>query len=435
MSVRIYAVEPGSIAEEMDVETGSRLLRINGKEISDALDYLFLSSAENLEVEVEDPSGEVILFDVEKEIDEDLGFVFDQGLMDEARHCSNACVFCFIDQLPKGLRKPLYFKDDDSRLSFLQGNFVTLTNMKQEQLQRIVDYGIHPINVSVHSLDPKVRRRLMKNPKSEKIREQLDFLVSSGVALCGQIVLVPGYNDGEDLVKTVEGLYAYGENFRSVAIVPLGLSGHREGLCPLRPLTREDAQRTIDLIEPLQKKFLMERGTSFAFLADEIYLLASRPLPGHAHYEGYAYAEDGIGMLRQLLHEFSEHVHALPADACGDYVIPVSTLAAPYLRRIASEIEARSRVRLRIVPIENRFFGGGVSVSGLLTFADIQEQLPPRKERTLILSRAMYNGEGRTLDEKSREDFTSLYGQVEIIEPQAAALIDLLKEKRCLDPS
>lgn len=434
MSVRICGVEPGSIAEEMDVSPGSRLLRINGREIRDSLDYLFLSNDDNLEVEIEDPSGEVILFDVEKEIDEDMGFLFDSGLMDEARRCSNACVFCFIDQLPKGLRSSLYFKDDDSRLSFLQGNFVTLTNLSQEQLNRIVEYGIHPINVSVHSLNPKVRHRLMKNPKSMKIREQLEFLVSHGVSLNGQIVLVPGYNDGNDLIETVEGLYALGEHFLSVAIVPVGLSAHREGLSDIRELTREDAREILLAIEPLQRKYQRERGTSFVFLADEFYLLADVEIPDHDHYENYLHYEDGIGMIRSFVHEMRELLPTLPSDVCGDYVIPVGTAVASVFRELAEEVESRTQATLRIVPVENHLFGGGVTVSGLLSFADISSQVPVEEKSTLILSRAMYNIDGVTLDDKTVEDFEAMYSRVQVIEPTASALVALLKETRCPSP-
>ncbi len=434
MSVRICGVEPGSIAEEMVITPGSKLLRINGRDIRDSLDYLFLSSDENLEVEIEDPSGEVILFDVEKAFDEDLGFLFESGLMDEARRCSNACVFCFIDQLPKGLRSPLYFKDDDSRLSFLQGNFVTLTNLSQGQLERIVEYGIHPINVSVHSLDPEVRLRLMKNPRSASILDQLTFLVESGVSLNGQIVLVPGYNDGEDLLRTVEGLYALGENFLSVAVVPVGLSAHREGLTDIAPLTSEDALEAITLLEPLQRKYLCERGTSFVFLADEFYLLAGREIPGHDHYEGYEHYEDGIGMVRRFVHEMRELLPEFPSDACGEYTVPVGTAIAQVFMELAREIEARSQVRLQIVPVKNRLLGGGVNVSALLSYKDITAQVPADERSTLILSLAMYNIDGLTLDERRAEDFERVYPKVRVVEPHASSLLELLKEKRCLNP-
>lgn len=434
MSVCICGVEPGSIAEEMNVVPGSRLLRINGRTITDSLDYLFMSSDDNLEVEIEDPSGEVILFDVEKDPDEDLGFIFESGLMDEPGHCANACVFCFVDQLPKGLRSSLYFKDDDTRLSFLQGNFVTLTNVTDAQLERIVEYGIHPINVSVHSLDPQIRMRLMKNPKSAQIHEQLSFLVNAGVSLNGQIVLVPGYNDGEDLLRTIEGLYALGENFLSVAVVPVGLTAHREGLSDISPLSKADASEVIDSLEPLQNKYLEERGTSFVFLADEFYLLADRKIPEHAHYEGYLHYEDGIGMIRRFVHEMRELLKDFPSDACGQYVIATGTAFAPIFAKLAQEIEGSSRVKLEIVAVENRLLGGGVNVSALLSYSDIVSQIQEDENRTLILSRAMYNINGITLDGKKAEDFAKVYRHVRFVEPHADALLSLLKEKRCLNP-
>lgn len=424
MIFKIVDVEENSIAWEMDIKPGSLLKAINGKEIEDRLDYLFLTSQDYVEVVIEE-EGEEVLLEIEKEEDEDLGFVFEHPLMDEARTCHNKCVFCFIDQLPPGMRKTLYFKDDDSRLSFMQGNFVTLTNVSSPQLSRIVDYGIHPINVSIHSLDPEVRVRLMGSPKAARIVEQLDFLARSKVKMNGQIVLVPGYNDGESLYKTLEGLKRYRPHLSSVAIVPVGLGSHREGLAELRGFTKSEAQELIDRVEEIQRENLEAEGSRFIFLADEFYLLAERTLPQAEAYEGYVQIENGVGLVRSFLSELRglEEIRKFPEE---NIILITGRLFAPILEEALGKFR-KNGLRFSVRAVENKFFGSDITVSGLLTFKDIKDQFG-HEAGLVFLPSSILNHDDLSLDDVPREEILNYFSPAFFVEPQGNALVEKIKE-------
>lgn len=427
MIFTIVAVEEGSIAWELGVEPGSLLKKINGKEIEDRLDYLFLTSQDYVEILIEE-QGEEVLLEVEKEEDEDLGFIFEHPLMDEAKACHNRCVFCFIDQLPRGLRPSLYFKDDDSRLSFMQGNFVTLTNVSSHQLSRIVDYGIHPINVSIHSLDPKIRVRMMGSPKASKIKEQLDFLSSNHVKMNGQIVLVPEYNDGESLFKTLEGLLDYVPYLSSVAIVPVGLSDFREKLASLRPFTVEEAKALIEKVTALQEKNLQEIGTRFVFLADEFYLLADKPLPPAESYEGYVQIENGVGLVRRFTDSLHDELRERSISTDSRISLVTGELFGPILKKELGPYQDQG-LNIRVQEVENRFFGKKINVSGLMSFRDILEQVSDEDIDVLIFPSSMLNYDDLSLDDVSKEAILESFScDAFFVEPEAKALVDKIKE-------
>lgn len=294
---RISKVLAGSIAEEMEIEKGDVLLKINGRPVKDIIDYLFMISDEYLELEVRKPDGEIWLLEIEKDYDEELGLEFKHPIMDHARNCRNKCVFCFIDQLPEGMRETLYFKDDDSRLSFLQGNFVTLTNVSEDELHRMVDYNISPINVSIHTTNPELRVKMLGNKNAGEVYKRLKFLGEQRVEMNGQIVLCPGFNDGVELDRTLKDLHDLPGGLNSIAIVPIGLTKFRDGLAPATGYDKVMAQAVIKQVEKWQSYFLEKRGTRFAFLSDEFYVLAEQDRPEYDAYEGFVQIENGVGLM------------------------------------------------------------------------------------------------------------------------------------------
>ena len=302
----VEKVLPGSIAEEMEIIPGDALLEINGHKIEDIFDYQYYTQDEYIEVLVRKPSGEEWLLEIDKGYDEDLGITFENGLMDDYRSCHNKCIFCFIDQMPKGMRDTLYFKDDDSRLSFLQGNYVTLTNMSDEDVDRIIRYNLSPINVSFQTTNPELRCRMLNNRFAGQALEKAWKLAQAGIIMNGQIVLCKGVNDGAELDRSIRDLSAYLPNLESVSVVPVGLSKYRDGLYPLEPFTKEDAQDVLRIIHGWQNKIYPEYGTHFVHASDEWYILAEEELPQEEQYDGYLQLENGVGMLRLLLDEFAE---------------------------------------------------------------------------------------------------------------------------------
>ncbi len=309
----IGRVEEDSIAEELNIEPGDKLLKINDQEIKDIFDYQYLVQDEHLEVLIEKADGEEWILDIDKEFDEDLGIEFDNGLMDNYRSCSNKCIFCFIDQMPKGMRDTLYFKDDDSRLSFLQGNYVTLTNMSDSDIDRILKYHLSPINVSFQTTNPELRCKMLGNRFAGEALKKVDRLCApgTGIELNGQIVLCKGVNDGAELERSISDLTKYIPNLQSVSVVPVGLSKYRDGLYPLEPFEKEDACNVIDMIEKWQKKVYDEHGIHFIHASDEWYFLAGREFPEAERYDGYIQYENGVGMMRLLLDEYGEALYAL----------------------------------------------------------------------------------------------------------------------------
>ena len=389
----IKNIVPGSIAEELEIEAGDSILSINDTEIEDIFDYQFLAQDSYIEVLVEKPDGEQWLLEVDKDFGEDLGIEFENGLMDDYRHCHNHCVFCFIDQMPPGMRDNLYFKDDDSRLSFLQGNYVTLTNMSDHDVERICKYRLSPINISFQTMNPELRCKMLNNRFAGEALKKVDILFREGIQMNGQIVLCKGLNDGKELQYSIKQLMKYIPALESLSVVPVGLTKYRHGLYPLEPFTGEEAAGVIDMIEAYQRECLEKYGIHFVHASDEWYILAGREVPEEARYDGYLQMENGVGMLRLLLNEFDEAKErrrmqdGFPCNSySGELATATGMLAYPYIRRMAEKMEENyPHIRLHVYPIRNCFFGEKVTVSGLLTGQDLKEQLKGKALGTTLL--------------------------------------------------
>ncbi len=404
----IKSVEVGSIAEELEIQVGDKLLAIDNTEIEDIFDYQFLVQDTYIEVLIEKPDGEQWLLEVDKEFDEDLGIEFENGLMDEYRHCHNKCIFCFIDQMPKGMRETLYFKDDDSRLSFLQGNYVTLTNMSDHDVDRICRYHMSPLNISFQTMNPELRCKMLNNRFAGDALKKVDRFYEAGITMNGQIVLCKGVNDGAELEFSIKELMKYLPNLESVSVVPVGLSKHREGLYPLEPFTKEDACEVIDLIEKYQKECFEKYGLHFIHASDEWYILAGREMPEEERYDGYLQLENGVGMLRLLMDEFHEELAARKGDRGeGEVSIATGYLPYPYIKRMAEEMEETyPDLKIHVYPIRNDFFGEMITVSGLLTGQDIIAQLKGKKlgDKLFLPQNVLRSGETVLLDDVTVSD-------------------------------
>lgn len=399
----VKAVLPGSIAEELEIEPGDCLLSMNGNEVEDVFDYHFYANDEELTVLIRKPCGEEWELEIEKDYEEDLGIEFEQGLMDEYRSCCNKCMFCFIDQMPEGMRDTLYFKDDDARLSFLQGNYVTLTNMSDHDIERIVRYHLEPINISFQTTNPKLRCRMLHNRFAGEALKKVDRLYEGGIRMNGQIVLCKGVNDGEELERSIRDLSRYRPYLESVSVVPVGLTKYREGLYPLEPFTKEDALEVLDMIHRWQDKFYRESRMHFIHAGDEWYTLAEEELPDKERYDGYLQLENGVGMLRLLSDEFEEAFGELAGD---DKVrrISVATgkLAYPFIKEFADRLSQKyTGTKIYVYRIENKFFGEWITVSGLITGQDLIGQLKDRPlgDKLLLPCNMFRSGEEVFLDD------------------------------------
>lgn len=404
----VRRVEPDSVAQEMGIEAGDVLLAINGEKITDIFDYQYLTQDEYVEVLIRKKSGEEWLLEIDKEYDEDLGIVFENGLMDEYRSCRNKCIFCFIDQMPKGMRKTLYFKDDDSRLSFLQGNYVTLTNMSDEDIERVIKYRLSPINISFQTTNPELRCKMLGNRFAGQALGQVGKLYEAGIAMNGQIVLCKGINDGAELERSIADLTAYLPHLMSVSVVPVGLSRFREGLYPLEPFDREDAREVLRCIHGWQDKLYPEYGLHFVHASDEWYALAGEELPEAERYDGYLQLENGVGMLRLQMEEFDEAMAQLEEkpekyENCGgELSIATGRLAYPYLKDMTERMTARfPRLAIHVYAVSNDFFGEQITVSGLLTGQDVIRQLSDKRlgDRLLLPQNVLRSGEDYFLDD------------------------------------
>lgn len=399
----IKKVLPGSIAQEMGIEAGDRLISINDSEVEDVFDYHFYVNDEELTLVIKKPDGEEWELELEKDYEEDLGLEFEQGLMDEYRSCRNKCMFCFIDQMPKGMRDTLYFKDDDSRLSFLQGNYVTLTNMSDHDIERIVNYHLEPINISFHTMNPKLRCEMLHNRFAGEALKKVDRLYAGGIQMNGQIVLCKGVNDGEELEHSIRELTRYIPCLQSVSVVPVGLTKYREGLYPLEPFQKDDAKEVLKTIHRWQERIYEEHGSHFIHAGDEWYILAEEELPEEERYDGYLQLENGVGMLRLLENEFEKAYEEAEGDD-RERAVSIATgfLAYPYIRRMADKLECKyPGTKVYLYPIQNHFFGELITVSGLITGQDLTAQLRGRKlgERLLLPCNMFRSGEEVFLDD------------------------------------
>ena len=421
----VSAVTPGSIAEEMEIEPGDVLVSVNGQEPEDVFDYRYLMNEEEVLVVIRKPDGEEWELEIEKEYEDDLGMEFENGLMDDYRSCRNKCMFCFIDQLPKGMRDTLYFKDDDSRLSFLQGNYLTLTNMSEHDLEKIIYYKLSPINISFQATNPELRCKMLHNRFAGDVMDKVRRLKEAGIMMNGQIVLCRGVNDGEELDRSIRDLVTLMPELQSVSVVPVGLTRYRDGLYPLEPFTKEDACKVLDLIHSWQEKLLKEYGTHFIHAGDEWYILAERPMPEETTYDGYLQLENGVGMVRLLKEEVDAYLKKLPGDDRKRRVtIATGELAAPYLREHAASIQKKyPGVEVQVITVKNEFFGGKITVAGLLTGQDIVKQLQGKDlgEALFLPSQIVKADEPIFLDDMTVEELQNAL-QVPVIIVQSSGV-------------
>ncbi|WP_026507316.1 DUF512 domain-containing protein [Butyrivibrio sp. MC2013] len=438
----IKEVNPGSIAEEVGIEVGDYLLAINDNEIKDIFDYQYFTENEEVNVLIQKRDGEPWLLEIEKDEDEDLGIVFDNGLMDNYRSCHNKCIFCFIDQMPPGMRETLYFKDDDSRLSFLQGNYVTLTNMSDEDLERIIRYHLSPINVSVQTTNPELRNMMMGNRFAGDALKKLHRLCdpANGLELNGQIVLCKGINDGAELRRSLSDLYAMRPSMVSLSVVPVGLSRFREGLYPLEPFEKEDAGKVIEEISYWQEKSYREYGDHFVHASDEWYMIAGLPIPGAEIYDGYGQLENGVGMVRLMLDDFYSCLDRLKARYKEDPEFArhiderrfkcssvTGRLIYPWVKEMADKLmEFCPGLDFNVIEVVNHFFGERITVTGLLTGRDIIDRVKQEDagEVLLLPGNVLRAGENYLLDDITVEDIErELQIPVEIIDSSEDGLV------------
>ena len=376
---RIAGVRPDSIASEVGLEPGDVLMSINNEEVPDILAYIRQTDEEEVVMDIRKQNGDVLRLEIEKDADEDIGLIFAYPLLDDPIRCCNRCVFCFVDQLPgEGMRPGLYVKDDDWRLSFLMGNYVTLTNMRDADMQRIISERISPLYISVHATDPGVRRRMMGHIRAGDILWQMRRLARAGIQMRCQIVLCPGYNDKEILDNTLCDLFSLEGAIQSVAVVPVGLTCHREGLAQVNPVSRESAADTIGRIGAWQQRALKKTGRHFVFAADELYIRAGIPFPPYEDYEEFTQLDNGVGLVTKLTHEVGEVLSALRSfNGMRKKTISAVTGvdAGPMLHAIADALQEKTGITLNVHVVENRFFGPEVTVAGLLTGGDIVSAL------------------------------------------------------------
>lgn len=424
----IAAVEPDSIASELELEPGDILLAVNGNKIEDAFDYHYLMNEEYVELLIRKKNGEEWELEIEKEYEEDLGVTFENGMMDDYRSCTNRCIFCFIDQMPPGMRETLYFKDDDTRLSFLQGNYVTLTNLSEHDVERIIRYRLSPINISFQTTNPQLRCKMLHNRFAGESLKIAGRFAQEGILMNGQIVLCKGWNDGEELERTLGDLSQYAPVLQSVSVVPVGLSRFRDGLTPLEPFTKEDAKQVLAIIRKWQRKVYEEHGIHFVHAGDEWYLLAEEELPPEEEYDGYLQLENGVGMLRLLEREFHTALEQEPGDErVRTLSLATGKLAAPFLKKYVSDLRGKfPNVTVTVYEIENEFFGEQITVAGLITGQDLKNQLAGKDlgEKLLLPCHMLRSGEEVFLDDVTVTELSqALESTIEIVESDGAILL------------
>jgi putative radical SAM enzyme (TIGR03279 family) len=425
----ISIVEEGSIAEELELEPGDELISINGTVIKDVLDYHYLIKDEEITVLIKKSNGEEWELDIEKEYDEDLGIEFEEGLMDEYRSCRNKCIFCFIDQMPPGMRDTLYFKDDDARLSFLQGNYITLTNMSEEEIDRIIFYKLSPINISVHTTNEELRCKMLHNRFAGSSLDKMKRLKEGGIIMNGQIVLCKGWNDGEELERTIHDLAAYLPEMQSVSIVPVGLTKFRDGLEQLEGFTKEDSLAVLSIIHKWQNIFLTHYGTRFIYASDEWYIKSELELPDADTYEGYPQIENGVGLVRSMQNEVNEYLEEIIGDdRIRTLSLATGVLASPVLTSMVNNLQSKfPNISINLYTIINNYFGTNITVAGLVTGGDIISQLKEKDlgDHLLIPEVMLRNGETVLLDDITVADMeNALQTNIRIVQSDGKSFID-----------
>ncbi|MFI3177857.1 MAG: DUF512 domain-containing protein [Eubacteriales bacterium] len=433
----IHSVATGSIGEELEIEVNDVILEINGHEIEDIFDYQFYVQDEYIELLIEKPSGEQWLLEIEKDEMEDLGLEFHNGLMDEYRSCRNKCIFCFIDQLPEGMRETLYFKDDDARLSFLQGNYITLTNMSEHEIDRIIQYHLSPINISFHTTNHALRVEMLHNRFAGDVLKYVERLYDAGIHMNGQIVLCKNVNDGAELERTIQDLMEYLPLLESVSVVPVGLSKHREGLYALEAFTKEDATKVIRCIHHYQELAYAQTGNHFIHASDEWYILAECEVPAEETYDGYLQLANGVGMVRSLMEEVelaleSERVQLQGMEA-KELSMVCGTLVYEHMHNIIKRIQqVCPHVKIHLYPIVNHFFGEQITVTGLLTGQDIIAQLQgkPLGEKLLLSEYTLRSGENVLLDDYTVADMeNTLQVRIDIVKSSGYDFIQAIMSR------
>lgn len=427
-------VLPQSIAEELEIMPGDEIISINGEEIEDIFDYQFLCENEYIEVGIRKPSGEEWILEIDKEEDEDLGIKFENGLMDDYHSCSNKCIFCFIDQMPPGMRETLYFKDDDARLSFLQGNYVTLTNMSDKDVERIIRYNLSPINISFHTTNPNLRCMMLNNRFAGEALQKARRFYEAGLIMNGQIVLCKGVNDRDELERTISDLYEYLPFLQSVSVVPVGITKYRDGLYNMLPWKKEDAEYLIDQVERWQKKAFDEFGLHFVHASDEWYINADRPLPEADRYDGYLQIANGVGSMRSMLDEFEEELNSFKDYKASEETVTVvcGMLPYKYIKMMSERImEDHPQKTVHVIAVKNSFFGESITVTGLLTGQDILETLKDIElgNRVLLSENILKADEDIFLDDMTLEHFKEvLQVKVSIVQSNGYDFVDCILE-------
>ncbi len=416
MAVRITSVEPGSPARRARIHKGDTLISINGNAITDVLDYRFYMTDEHLEILLCDQEKKLRTVVVEKDEYDDLGLEFETYLMDRQMGCKNACIFCFVDQTPPGMRKSLYFKDDDTRMSFLFGNYTTLTNLKEGDIQRIIKMHISPINISIQTMNPALRVQMMKNPFAGESLKFVRMLTEGGIKINTQIVLCPGYNDGEQLEYSLSELAKLGPNVQSIAVVPVGLTRYREKLTPLRGFFPQEAVEVVKTMERWGEYFCKEYGTRTAYASDEFYILAGKDFPPYEFYEDFAQLENGVGMMTLMQHDFAQALKEAQLEqspAAHRCTIATGQLAFPMMQDFAERVQqAFPQVQVQVKKIRNDFWGPTITVAGLITGQDLLAQLEGLDlgSELLIPANMLRHEQDRFLDDLTLEQVQETLG-------------------------
>ncbi|WP_123054128.1 DUF512 domain-containing protein [Clostridium sp. JN-1] len=439
MKNEIASVKPESIAEELGIEIGDFLISINDKQVNDIIDYKFLICDEYVNVEIQKKDGEVWKLEIDKDYDEDLGVEFKDPIMDKPKSCHNKCIFCFIDQLPKGMRETLYFKDDDSRLAFLQGNFVTLTNMSEEDIDRIIKYKISPINISVHTTNPELRIKMINNKFAGNLYGRLKKMAHAGIKMNCQVVSCPKINDGDELKKTIEDLYALYPNILNLAVVPVGATKYRDNLYPLKLYDKNTALEQLNMVEKIQKKYIDEIGVPFVRMSDEFYVLAEKDVPPKEFYGEFEQLEDGIGMIRLFRTYIENSLPKVKDNVKGSFTMITGVSAYNEILEASNKIRLiNDKIDIKVEKIVNNFFGKTITVAGLLTAADIIDQLRKREiGEYVIISDNMLrrgyelgdNGDKVFLDDVTVEELSKALNRKILIRSFTGEdLIDIINE-------